>query len=108
MRTYFEHLNECNAEIEVGFVAKDQTETEEETNWQDSAKVDLTGHLVLFPTIEKRCGSRQKLCHACCDKHVPCRENDSFLPVSTRLTGAIYLFLRNPMSVSEVAVLRHR
>jgi hypothetical protein len=32
LRAYFEHLNERNAEIEVRFVAKDQTQAEEEAN----------------------------------------------------------------------------
>ena len=32
---YLEHLNEGNAEVQIGFVAADQAETEKKADWQN-------------------------------------------------------------------------
>lgn len=47
-----EHLNKGNRQVEVGQVAANQAQTEEEANGDDSAEIDSAGHLDLLATIE--------------------------------------------------------
>lgn len=48
-----EHLNKGNGEVEVGQVAADQTQAEEDTDWDDGSQVDAAGHLDGLSAIEK-------------------------------------------------------
>ena len=61
--TDLEHLDESDTEIEVREVAADQAQTEEETDWDDSAEVDPTGHLDGFPAIKEGGVARKDLGH---------------------------------------------
>ena len=57
--TDLEHLDEGNAEIEIGEVAADQTQAEEETDRDNGAQIDLASHLNRLPAIEQ-CGIPSK------------------------------------------------
>lgn len=56
-----EHLNEGNGEVEIGQVAADQTQAEEDTNGDDGSQVDATGHLDSLSAIEKSRPAGQNL-----------------------------------------------
>lgn len=56
-----EHLNEGNGEVEIGQVAADQTQAEEDTNGDDGSQVDATGHLNSLSAIEKSRPAGQNL-----------------------------------------------
>lgn len=43
--TYFEHLDESNAKVEICFVSEYQTQTEEKSDWEYGADVDFVVHL---------------------------------------------------------------
>jgi hypothetical protein len=76
MSTHLQHLNEGDAQIEIGLVSTDQAQTEEEADREDGAEVDLAGHLDSFASIEKSRGFRQELGHERRKNHVPCRQGD--------------------------------
>lgn len=50
---YLDHLNEGNTEVEVGQVAADKTKTEEDTDRDNSAQVNATGHFNRLAAIEE-------------------------------------------------------
>lgn len=56
-----EHLNKGNGEVEIGQVAADQTQAEEDTNWDDGSQVDAAGHLDSLSAIEKSRPAGQNL-----------------------------------------------
>lgn len=49
-----EHLDEGNRQVEVGQVAADKTQAEEDTNWHDGSQVHATRHLNRLSAIEHR------------------------------------------------------
>jgi hypothetical protein len=61
--TNLEHLNEGDAEVQVGKIAADQAQAEEEANGDNGAQVDAPCHLDRFPAIEQCCVPGEKLCH---------------------------------------------
>ena len=70
-RTNLQHLDKRNTEIQVCFIAADQAQAEEETDWENCSEVDATSHLDSFATIEEGRGLRQDLGHDCRKYHVP-------------------------------------
>lgn len=71
-----EHLDERNTEVQVGQVAADQTQTEEQADRNDCAKVDAASHLDGLTAIKQRCVTSHELS---CDgrkSQVVGRQND--------------------------------
>ena len=62
-QTNLEHLNEGDAEVQIGEVTADQAQAEEEADWDDGAQVDAPRHLDRFPAIEQCRVPSEKLCH---------------------------------------------
>lgn len=73
---YLEHLDEGNTQIEIGLVATDQTEGEEEADGDDGAEVDAAGHLDLLATIEQAGGPGEDLGHERGKGQMPCCQDD--------------------------------
>ncbi len=61
--TNLEHLDEGNAEVEVGQVAADQAQAKEEADRDNGAEVDAARHLDRLPTIKERRVAGEELCH---------------------------------------------
>lgn len=71
-----EHLDEGNAEVEVGHVTANQAQTEHYTDRDDSAEVDTAGHLDLLTAVEDSSGASEDLGHDGSEGQVPCGEDD--------------------------------
>lgn len=71
-----EHLDEGNAEVEVGHVTANQAQTEHYTDGDNSAEVDTASHLDLLTAIEDSSGASEDLGHDGSEGQVPCCEDD--------------------------------
>ena len=63
MGTNLEHLDEGNAEVEVGEVTADQAQAEEEADRHDGAEVNTARHLDRLAAIEQSGVPGEQLCH---------------------------------------------
>lgn len=68
----FEHLDKSDAEVQVGDITADQTQTEEETDGDDSTEVDATSHLDGLAAIKQCSGAGEDLGHEGCEGQMPC------------------------------------
>lgn len=75
-RGSLEHLDEGDAQVEVGQVATDQAQTEEETDGDDGPQVDPPRHLDRLAPIEERCIASQQLCHERRESQVVARQDN--------------------------------
>jgi len=58
LSTHLQHLNEGNTQVEVCLISANQAQAEEETDWENSAEVDLAGHFDGFASIKEGRGLR--------------------------------------------------
>jgi hypothetical protein len=74
LRTYLEHLNERDTQVQVGQVSANQAQREEHSDWHNSSKIYFAGHLDCFPSVQElRCASHD-LGHDRCENQMPGRE----------------------------------
>lgn len=73
---HLEHLDEGNGEVEVGQIAADQTQAEEDTNGDNCADVDPAGHLDRLAAIEEGSPVGEDLGHQGREDEVVGRQND--------------------------------
>ena len=59
--SYLEHLDECNAEVEVCLITTYEAQAEENTNGHDGSQVHSTGHLDCLTAIKEGSGPGQDL-----------------------------------------------
>lgn len=78
-----EHLDESDAEVQVGDITTDQTQTEEETDRNDSTEVDATSHLDGLAAIKQCGGTGEDLGHEGCEGQMPCCQEDRYGSVRT-------------------------
>lgn len=71
VETYLQHLDKGHAQVQVGQVSADQTQTEKCSNWYNGSKVNSASHLDRFAPIEKSCGFGHDLCHDGCKDKMP-------------------------------------
>jgi hypothetical protein len=74
--TDLEHLDECNAEVEICEVAADEGQAEEEADRHDGPQVDLSRHLDILPAVEQGRRPREDLRHDGAEGEMPRREDD--------------------------------
>jgi len=79
--TYLEHLDERDAQVQVGHVAAHQTQAEGKADRNNGSQVDATRHLDLLAPIQKGGGARQDLGHDGREGEMPCCQEDGVLCV---------------------------
>ena len=62
-KTCLEHLDECNAKIEVCSITANERQAEEKPDGHNGSQIHLSRHLDIFPSIQKGCGTSQNLGH---------------------------------------------
>ena len=69
---YLEHLNERDREVQVGDVTANKRKREHDTNGDDSAQVDLSGHGNLLARVQDSGEAGKTLGHQSRETQVPC------------------------------------
>ena len=114
--TNLEHLDEGNAEIEVGEVAADQAQAEEEADRDNRAKIDLASHLNRLPAIEQCSVPSKDLGHNSREDQVVGGQNDrkvcivvlAFILPWTDSFSAMYIGLSLPNPFADRIHLLNR
>lgn len=75
-RGSLEHLDEGDAQVQVGQIATDQAQAEEQSNWDNGPQVDPSRHLDRLAPIEEGGVASQKLCHDRREGQVVARQDD--------------------------------
>ena len=75
VRTYLEHLNKSNAEIQIRLVSADQAQTEKEANGNNRAQVYSSRHFDRLPPVQQSGCSSHNLRHQGCECQMPCRQD---------------------------------
>jgi hypothetical protein len=109
-KSYLEHLDEGNAQVEVSQVTADQAQTEEETDWDNGAEIDTARHLNRLTTIEESCSASHDLGHDGRKGQMPCSEDNRVVWRNCQWAGpwmcrALGLGLRN-LAVSRIHLLK--
>lgn len=73
---HLEHLDEGDGEVEVGDVAANERQREHDTNGDNGAQVDLTGHGNLLARVEDCGEAGEDLGHQSRKAQVPCCEDN--------------------------------
>lgn len=73
---YLEHLDERDAQVQVGHVAAHQTQAEGEANGDNGPQVNAARHLNLLAPIQEGGSARQDLGHNCREGEMPCCQED--------------------------------
>jgi hypothetical protein len=68
---YLDHLNERDAQVQVGQVSADQAHAECCPNGYNGTEVYSASHLDLFPFVQKGCEPGHKLGHYCGEDKMP-------------------------------------
>ena len=73
---HLEHLDERDGEVEVGHVAADERQREHDTDGDNGAQVNLSGHGDLLARIKDSGEASETLGHQSCKAQMPCCEDD--------------------------------
>ena len=73
---HLEHLDERDGEVEVGHVAANELQREQDTDRDNGAQVDLSGHGDLLARIEDSGEASETLGHQSRKAQMPCCEDD--------------------------------
>ena len=75
-RTHLQHLNERDAQVEVGQVPTHQGSAERRADWYNGTKVDTTSHFNSLAAIKEGRGARHDLRGHGREDQMPCRQDD--------------------------------